>query len=181
MADNEHPTAALGHSEVLSVKHPVGPPIPEVRQRPKDDGHVSASVAGEQARDVLDANPAGSAFRKDASELEPQSAPLASQASTTASHAEVLTGESPANKVNWGEGGAADRTDVGEEPMAKVGSKLALQDELAVPVDLDLPPDAVASSGKAEIEASDAGEERANGEHSPPVYSPKEKASHGFP
>lgn len=40
MSDNEHALASLGQSEVLSVKHAVGVPAPEVRQRPEDGTHV---------------------------------------------------------------------------------------------------------------------------------------------
>jgi hypothetical protein len=46
MSDNEHTAASLGHSEVLSVKHPVGPPIPEFFQPLKDDIEVSSLIAG---------------------------------------------------------------------------------------------------------------------------------------
>ena len=44
MSDNEHSTASLGDSEVASVQHSVGPPIPEIAQRPEDVSHVPSSV-----------------------------------------------------------------------------------------------------------------------------------------
>jgi hypothetical protein len=121
-SDNEHTAAALGHSEVLSVKHPVGPPIPEFCQPSKDDGHVSAAVAGEKAGDVLDDHPTGSELSKETMELEPKSAPLASQASTLSSHAEVLAGESSADHIDiWEEVGGATSGDASPAAMASVG------------------------------------------------------------
>jgi len=44
MSDNEHTSAALGHSEVLSVKDAVGVPIPDPSQRPEDGAHIPAVV-----------------------------------------------------------------------------------------------------------------------------------------
>lgn len=44
MADNEHTAAALGESEVLSVKHPPLEPIPEFPQAPEDGAHISPAV-----------------------------------------------------------------------------------------------------------------------------------------
>jgi hypothetical protein len=44
VSDNEHTAAALGHSEVLSVKHSIGEPIPEFCQAPEDGTKVPSSV-----------------------------------------------------------------------------------------------------------------------------------------
>jgi hypothetical protein len=44
VSDNEHTAAALGHSEVLSVKHSVRETIPEVFQRPEDGTKVPSSI-----------------------------------------------------------------------------------------------------------------------------------------
>jgi hypothetical protein len=44
VSDNEHTAAALCHSEVLSVKNPVGEPIPELAQRPEEDSKIFSSV-----------------------------------------------------------------------------------------------------------------------------------------
>src|SRR5690606_6699561 len=100
-SDNEHTTASLGHSEVLSVKHTVGVPIPEFRQRPEDGSHVPPSVRRQKSRDVLDDHPTGTELIKDTSELEEESGSLSSQSSTASSHREVLAGKTSANKVNW--------------------------------------------------------------------------------
>jgi hypothetical protein len=69
MADNEHTTPSLGHSEKLAVQNPVGPPIPEFCQRPDDGSHVPSVVRAEKSRDVLDENPTGSERTNDTHEL----------------------------------------------------------------------------------------------------------------
>lgn len=128
-SDNEHTAAALGHSEVLSVKHPPDHAVPEFDQPPNDDGEVAASVVGtrpsssgvlvllfaednrcrsavrasarrQKAGDVLDDQPTGTELSSETMELEPQSAPLSSQASTASSHAEVLAGESSDENID---------------------------------------------------------------------------------
>ena len=58
VSNNEHTTAALGHSEVLSVQHAVGPPIPEFAQRPEEGTKVPSSSAGQDARDIFPDDPA---------------------------------------------------------------------------------------------------------------------------
>jgi hypothetical protein len=45
VSDNEHTAAALGHSKELSVKHSVGPPIPEFAQAPEYGTKVPSFVA----------------------------------------------------------------------------------------------------------------------------------------
>ena len=45
-SDNEHAAASLGHSEILSVKHPPGDAIPQFDQPLKDDSEVGSSIAG---------------------------------------------------------------------------------------------------------------------------------------
>jgi hypothetical protein len=44
-SDNEHTAASLGHSEILSVKHSVGEPIPELNQRPEEGTKVPSASA----------------------------------------------------------------------------------------------------------------------------------------
>jgi hypothetical protein len=44
VSDNEHTTAALGHSEVLSVQHSIGEPIPELAQAPEEGTKVPSSA-----------------------------------------------------------------------------------------------------------------------------------------
>jgi hypothetical protein len=43
ISDNEHTSAPLGNSKVLSVKHSVGEAIPELNQRPEDGTKVPSS------------------------------------------------------------------------------------------------------------------------------------------
>src|SRR5690606_35200703 len=163
-SDNEHTTASLGHSEVLSVKHTVGVPIPEFCQRPEDGSHVPSAVGRQKSRDVLDNHPTGTEFIKDASELEEESGPLASQSSTASSHREVLAGEASANKVNWFKLVSANRPHVlaslrlGEVPG---------QYPAAQRVDLDHPDRRHPGPAKALVEPPDAGEEATD--------------SHGYP
>jgi|SRR5690606_34311720 len=44
ISDNEHTTAPLWNSEVLSVKNSVGEPIPEFAQHPEEGSKVPSSV-----------------------------------------------------------------------------------------------------------------------------------------
>jgi len=68
MSDNEDSTAALGHSEILSVKHPVGATIPEFCQGGQEPSEVRASIASgaKDTGDVLPNEPAGIISGKDA-------------------------------------------------------------------------------------------------------------------
>jgi len=43
-SDNEHASAALWNSEILSVKNSVGEPIPDFPQRPEEDTKIFSSV-----------------------------------------------------------------------------------------------------------------------------------------
>jgi hypothetical protein len=104
----------------LSVKHPVGPPIPEFGQGSENRCHVSSRTASgtlgviasgglvarrKQSRDVLDENPTGSKRLTDTYELGEKSGSLASQSLTTSSHTDVLARESSAENIDsWGIG-----------------------------------------------------------------------------
>ncbi len=59
MSDNEHATAPLWNSEVLSVKNSVGEPIPELPQPSEQGSKVPASVTRQDAGHVLPNQPAG--------------------------------------------------------------------------------------------------------------------------
>ena len=58
MSDNEDTAAALGYSEVLSVKHSVGPPVPEFAQRPEEGTKVPSSARRQDTGDVFPDDPA---------------------------------------------------------------------------------------------------------------------------
>jgi hypothetical protein len=45
ISDNEHTTASLGHSEILSVQDSVSEPIPEFDQAPEYGTKVPSSAA----------------------------------------------------------------------------------------------------------------------------------------
>ena len=156
-ADNEHTAASLGHSEELSVKHPVGPPIPEFFQPSKDDGHICSAVRGKKARDVLDENPTGSDLSDDAMELVPEARPLTSEASSATGHGEVLAREPSANKV-----GCSPLASVGGDVIVDVGTEAATEDAPARGVFLDLSDDGVSCSFESKVESSDAGEQGKN-------------------
>jgi hypothetical protein len=57
MRDNEDSTASLGNSEVLSVQHSEGPPIPELAQRPEEGSKIPSSVRRQDTGDVLPDQP----------------------------------------------------------------------------------------------------------------------------
>ena len=63
-SDNEHTAPALRdgflvpvHSAPLSVQHPVGPPVPQLPQRPEEGTKVPSSSRRQHAGDVLPDNP----------------------------------------------------------------------------------------------------------------------------
>jgi hypothetical protein len=61
-SDNEHTTASLWYSKVLSVKNSVGEPIPELAQHPEEGSKIPSSVTGQDAGDVLPYQPFGAIF-----------------------------------------------------------------------------------------------------------------------
>jgi len=174
-SDNEHTAASLGHSVVLSVEHPIGPPIPEFFQRPEDGSHVPSSVRRQKSRDVLDENPSGSNLINDTHELVEESAPLASQPSTASSHAEVLAGESSSDKVNSfnvtsERGHIVIKNSIGPVPA---------KDGLSSRVDLALPAHLHPGPLEAEVKAADAREEGTDFHLPPPNPAPATGASAG--
>jgi hypothetical protein len=59
ISDNEDTTASLGNSEVLSVQHSVGPPVPEFFQPSEDGRKVPPFVRRQDTRDVFPHDPTG--------------------------------------------------------------------------------------------------------------------------
>jgi hypothetical protein len=100
VSNNEHTTAALGHSEVLSVKHSVGPPIPEFDHAPKYGTKVPSSVAGQDPGDVLPNHPSGPLSVSKPKKLKDQVATVVIQSASQAGDAERLAGGSSDKKVN---------------------------------------------------------------------------------
>jgi hypothetical protein len=64
VSNNEHTAASLGHSEVLSVKNPVGEPIPEFPQ-PSEEGSKRPCFVRQKAGHVLIDHPSGAIAFKD--------------------------------------------------------------------------------------------------------------------
>ena len=72
IVSHENATAALGDSEILSIKHPPESHIPPVGKGPEDCAKVSPTLASEQANDVFKDQPLGPYFFDDAADLPEQ-------------------------------------------------------------------------------------------------------------
>jgi hypothetical protein len=80
MADNEHAATALGYSEVLSVKNPVGEPIPEFCQHPEEGSKIPSSFRRQDAGDVLPYHPPGAIPCSDCTKRKHEVSPRVSKA-----------------------------------------------------------------------------------------------------
>jgi len=100
MSDNEHATAALGYSNVLSVKDSVGPPIPEFCQPSKEGSKIPPSARRQDTGDVLPNHPPGAQVVNQAKIDEGQVAARVSHALSESCDREGLTGRSSDKKVN---------------------------------------------------------------------------------
>jgi hypothetical protein len=90
--DNEHTTASLGHSEVLSVQHSVGEPIPEFDQRPEEGAKRLSSVLRQDTRDVFPHDPARAKCCRQSDELQREATSSVGQPCSEPGDAEGLTG-----------------------------------------------------------------------------------------
>jgi hypothetical protein len=99
MSDNEHSTAALGNSEVSSVKYPPREAIPDVRQGAENDGKVSAVGRGEKPWNVFDHEPSWTKLICDSGELVEEARPVAFEPFASAGDREVLAGEAAAKEI----------------------------------------------------------------------------------
>jgi hypothetical protein len=99
-SDNEHTAASLGHSEELSVKNPVGEPIPELAQHPEEGAKVPSSVAGQYAGDVLPNQPCGAVACSNGTEGKHEVATRVIQSLSETGDAEGLAGSSSAQKID---------------------------------------------------------------------------------
>ena len=100
VSDNEHTAASLGHSEVLSVQHPVGPPIPELAQRPEEGTKIPSLSAGQDAGDVFPDNPSRPVTPSDCKKCKHEVPSRVFESSPQTGDAERLTGGSSDKKVN---------------------------------------------------------------------------------
>jgi hypothetical protein len=150
-SDNEHSTAALGNSEVSSIDHPPGAAIPDFGQRCEKDSKVSAFGRGEEPHDIFKDNPSWPKLICDPCELKEETGALTLEACSLAGNAEVLAGESSAEKVD-GFGFSVDGANVIEDGCVR---PMPSQHTSAPLVDLGLPQDAHTCPLKAEVEAAD--------------------------
>lgn len=115
MCDNKDTTASLGNSEVLSVKHPVGPPIPEFCQSTEELSESISSI-GKDAGDVFPDHPAGAALCNEAKEGESEVPAWVSKALSKSCDAKGLAGCSSDKSINcW------DVPGVMQSEIAEVG------------------------------------------------------------
>lgn len=98
--DNEHSTASLGDSEILSVQDSVGKMIPAVSQRLGKGTEVDPAVRGQASGNVFPKNPARCNFTSQVDKVEGQSAALSRKSGSLSGDGEVLTGSSPDQNVN---------------------------------------------------------------------------------
>jgi len=116
-SDNEHATASLWDSEVLSVKHApncdtfrtdtdaTGAPSVSGNKRSVSGessehlGEVFSSVAGESASDIFPHHPCGSEVISNSALFVEESTSRSTQSFTFSSHAEVLAGASSHDEI----------------------------------------------------------------------------------
>jgi hypothetical protein len=119
----------------------------------------SLPFPGEEGRDVLHDDVAGSKLANDPGELGPKTRAGAIETSSSSGSAEVLAGEAAADEIDRVEVAGADVSHVFE--ALGVG-ELAGEDGAAVGVLLDLPRDAHPAALEPELEAADSREEAAD-------------------
>src|SRR5208282_762673 len=102
MSDNEDPAPSLGNSEMLSVQHSVGEPVPEFPQRPEDGAKGSPAVVRQDTGDVFPENPLGFLDASNSEKVEGQDATRIIQPKPLSSLGEGLAWGSADEQVDWG-------------------------------------------------------------------------------
>jgi hypothetical protein len=100
MSDNEDATAALGHSEELSVQNPVSEPVPEFNQRPEQGSKRPSVVDRQDAGDVFPHDPAGVQALSQSEKFQREVATRVIQSEALAGDREGLAGGTSDEKVN---------------------------------------------------------------------------------
>lgn len=100
MSDKEDSTTSLGHSEILSVQHSVGEPIPELNHRPEDGAKVPPSSRRQDAGDVFPDNPPRTNGSGETKKLERKTSSLVRESATETGETEALAGSTSDEKVN---------------------------------------------------------------------------------
>ena len=90
---DEDSSSPLRHSEEASVKDPVRHAIPEVDHFTEESRHVSAAIAGQESRDVLEEDGWRPVLLDEIEEDEGEDAPGSVEASSLTGDREVLAGE----------------------------------------------------------------------------------------
>ena len=117
MSDNEDTLASLGHgtrvavhANVLSVKDPVGPPIPEVFQPPEEGAERPSSVLRQDTGHVLPHDPARRTCADQSEKLQREASSSVGQPLSESGDGERLAwgapdeevdGSIPMNRVSW--------------------------------------------------------------------------------
>jgi hypothetical protein len=91
--EDEYPSSALGHSEVLSVEHPVRHAIPEFDHLTDEPRHVAPAITGEESRYVLEEDGGRSMSLHKGEERESEDAALSGETGSLSGDTEVLAGE----------------------------------------------------------------------------------------
>jgi hypothetical protein len=99
MSDNEDATAALGHSEELSVQDSPGEPIPEFPQRPEQASKRPSAVNRQDAGDIFPENPARPSQADKAEKDEGQVTTRVVQSLSQAGDRERLARRAPDDEV----------------------------------------------------------------------------------
>jgi hypothetical protein len=106
-SDNEDTSPALRdgsgpppHSHVLSVKAPIGPPVPEFAQRPEEGSKVPSSPARQNTGDIFPNEPSRAQAISDRQVGEHEVASGVGESLSQAGNAEALTGSSSDQKVD---------------------------------------------------------------------------------
>lgn len=99
-ADDEHPSASLGHSEPSAVENSPCAHVPDPVQRVDDRGEVAAVIGREKAGDVFEENPSGSKSVDDPVELPEEAGSLSGEAGSSSGDGHVLAGEASGDEIN---------------------------------------------------------------------------------
>jgi hypothetical protein len=92
----------LGQSEILSVQHPPGEPIPEFCQRPKEGSQRPSSVRRQDTGDVFPNKPLRLKYADQTAELQRERTSVALDSGAEAGNREILTRGSSDEDVNRG-------------------------------------------------------------------------------
>jgi hypothetical protein len=91
--NDEDALSPLGHAEEASVENPVRDAVPEVDQPTEERRHVSPSMRGEKARNILEEDGGRSVARHKVEEGEGERGSLSAESAPFPGDAEVLTRE----------------------------------------------------------------------------------------